>query len=183
MKSRPTLQTHRLCLRPLTLEDAPRVQQLASDKDIARTTLTIPHPYPDGAAAQWIGTHQERFEKDELVNFAIARKDDGALLGVISLKLDLAQANAELGYWIGKPFWNHGYTTEAAKAVLAYGFKELKLHRIYAHYMAHNPASGRVMEKIGMTYEGRLRGHILKWGTFYDVVAYSILADEFQANR
>jgi len=179
MKTRPTLHTGRLCLRPLTLEDAPRVQQLAGDKDIARTTLTIPHPYPDGAAEQWIATQQERFEKDELVNFAVTRKDDQALMGVISLKLDLAHANAELGYWIGKPYWSQGYTTEAAKAVLAYGFKELKLHRIYAHYMAHNPASGRVMEKIGMTYEGRLRGHILKWGAFYDVVAYSILAHEF----
>lgn len=179
MKKRPTLYTDRLCLRPLTLEDAARVQQLAGDKDIARTTLTIPHPYPDGAAEQWISSQKERFEKDELVNFAVTGKDDRALMGVVSLKLDLAHAHAELGYWIGKPYWSQGYTTEAARAVLEYGFRELKLHRIYAHYMAHNPASGRVMEKLGMTYEGRLRGHILKWGTFYDVVAYSILEDEF----
>jgi ribosomal-protein-alanine N-acetyltransferase len=180
MAERPELKTDRLLLRPFTLADAPAVQRLAGDKDIASTTLSIPHPYEDGMAEQWINSLQERFEQGEFVNLAVVLLADGALIGSIGLQINQAHENAELGYWIGKPYWGNGYCTEAARAVLHYGFTKLGLHRIAAHHLSRNPASGRVMEKIGMQYEGCERQRIKKWGVFEDVKMYAILKDEYE---
>jgi ribosomal-protein-alanine N-acetyltransferase len=177
-KSRPTLETRRLILRPFELSDALRVQLLAGDRAVAATTKNIPHPYEDGMAEKWIGSHQEHVEKDRLVTFAIVLKDGGELIGAIGLTLNLAQERAELGYWIGKPYWGCGYCTEAGHAVLGYAFDTLCLHRVHAHHLSHNPASGRVMQKLGMRHEGRSCQHIKKWGEFVDVEAYGILRSE-----
>jgi RimJ/RimL family protein N-acetyltransferase len=182
-KSRPTLETERLVLRPFDPGDASRVQLLAGDRAVAATTKNIPHPYEDGMAEQWIGTHQDRFEKGQEIVFAITRKGGGELIGAIGLVLNLAQQNAEMGYWIGRPYWGCGYCTEAGRAVLRYAFAELHLHRVHAHHMSHNPASGRVMQKLGMRHEGRLREHVKKWDKFYDVDAYGALGSEIAASE
>lgn len=175
----PKLLTERLLLRPFTLDDAPIVQQLAGDREIASTMVNIPHPYEDGMAEEWIGTHQERFDRGELVNWAIVRWGDDTLVGAIGLGIHPSHGRAELAYWIGKPFWGEGYCTEAAEAVLDYGFSVLGLNRIYADHMSRNPASGRVMEKIGMRYEGCLREHVKKWDVFEDIKVYGILRSEY----
>ena len=182
-KSRPTLETERLVLRPFEMSDAPHVQLLAGDRAVAATTKNIPHPYEDGMAEQWIGTHQVRFENGQEVVFAITRKGGGELIGAIGLTFNLAQENAEMGYWIGKPYWGCGYCTEAGHAVLRYAFAELRLHRVHAHHLSHNPASGRVMQKLGMRHEGRLREHVKKWDKFYDVDAHGIQGSEFAASE
>jgi len=176
----PTLKTERLILRPFSLDDAKDVQRLAGEKDIAKTTLTIPHPYEDGKAEEWIGTHQKDFEDGTQVVFAIFEHKENKLIGAIglsSIKSDFE--NAELGYWIGKDYWNKGYGTEAARAVLKYGFEVLALHRIHAHHFGSNLASGKIMQKLGMTYEGTMRQHIKKWDKFEDVVCFGILKSEF----
>src|SRR5262245_44128282 len=131
MLERPTLDTTRLVLRPFTMTDAPDVQRLASAREIASTTLRIPHPYAPGMAEAWINTHQGAYERGEVVNFAIVRRTDQALLGSIGLDLEPQHSHAEMGYWIGVPFWGHGYCTEAAQAVIHYGFAVLGLHRIH----------------------------------------------------
>ncbi len=182
MTERPMLETARLILRPFTLADAPEVQRLANNREIAATTLSIAHPYEDGMAERWISSHQAKFEQGTQIHFAITRRMDGALLGNILLYLTPRHQQAELGYWIGQPYWNEGYTSEAAEAVLAYAFTVLDLHRVVAHHLTRNPASGRVLQKIGMTYEGTLRQHILKWDVFEDSAVYGILQDEW-ANR
>lgn len=179
MKTAPPLLTERLLLRSLTLEDATDVQRLVGDRDIALMTVAIPHPYEDGMAEEWIRTSSERFEKDEVLNFAITLQTDRNLIGAIGLELEPEHQRGELGYWIGKPYWNHGYATEAAQAVVAYGFKVLKLNRIYAFHFTRNPASGRVLEKIGMRCEGCRRQHIKKWGNFEDSIGYGILKMDF----
>jgi len=143
--------------------------------------MNIPHPYEDGIAEQWISTHKERFERGELACFAIVIRQTGELVGAISLRMEQRNERAELGYWIGKPYWNQGYCTEAGKAVLRYGFEELGLNRIYASHLARNPASGRVMEKLGMTYEGCLRQHVKKWGVFEDLKRFGILRSDYEA--
>jgi RimJ/RimL family protein N-acetyltransferase len=178
MTLQPTLRSDRLVLRPFTLADAPDVQRLAGDRDIASTTLNIPHPYEDGMAETWIGGHQERFEKGEQVSFAVVL-EDGTLIGAMGLHVNQEFERAELGYWIGKPYWGRGYCTEAAKTVLHYGFETLGLNRIQARHLARNPASGRVMQKIGMRYEGYLRQHVNKWGIFEDIELYAILKSEY----
>jgi RimJ/RimL family protein N-acetyltransferase len=174
----PTLQTQRLILRPFTLEDAPIVQRLAGAYEVAATTLNMPHPYQDGMAQQWISSQRAKHEKGEVVDFAIVIREGILLCGAIGLGIDKRNNNAELGYWIGVPYWGQGYCTEAAKAVLSYGFKSLNLHRIHAAHLKCNPASGRVMQKIGMSYEGCSRDHFCKWGQFYDDLRYGILASE-----
>jgi len=183
MKERPTLGTTRLILRPFTVADAPDVQRLAGDREIASTTLHVPHPYEDGMAEQWIGTHQEQYERGELVNFAIVRRADHALMGAMSLRINPQHAHAELGYWLGTPYWNAGCCTEAAQAVVVYGFEVLGLHRIHASHMTRNPASGRVMQKIGMRYEGCLRQHVNKWEVFEDLAVYGILKSEYALHK
>lgn len=177
----PVLKTKRLKLRPFSLEDAGEVQQLAGDRDVASTTLLIPHPYPDGAAETWIRSHSDLFQKRKNVVFAITCTEDARLLGAIGLVIQSIHNRAELGYWVGKPHWGKGYCTEAARAVLAFGFIELELNRIYAHHMQRNPGSGRVMEKLGMRYEGLMRQHFKKWGQFEDILAYGLLREEFDA--
>jgi ribosomal-protein-alanine N-acetyltransferase len=178
MKERPTLETERLILRPHNLGDAPELQWLIGDRDIAFTTLNIPHPYEDGMAEEWIQARQEKFEKGENVQFAIVHRAQGCLIGGVGLAIDKQNELAELGYWIGKPYWGQGYCTEAARAVLEYGFEVLGLNRVYANHFTRNPASGRVMQKIGMQHEGHLRQAIKKWGKFEDWEVYGILRSE-----
>ncbi len=178
MKDFPVLVTGRLTLRQFNLHDAPRVRELAGDFLVADTTLNIPHPYPEGAAAEWINHHQASWDAGVALTLAIVRQSDGELMGAISLGIRAEQERAEMGYWLGVPFWNQGYTTEAARAVLRYGLSTLGLHRIYAQHFARNPASGRVMQKAGMKYEGCLRSHILKEGRFEDVMIYGMLRSD-----
>jgi RimJ/RimL family protein N-acetyltransferase len=80
-----------------------------------------------------------------------------------------------MGYWIGKPYWNKGFTTEAAQAIINYGFDILELNRIHAHHFSRNVSSGKVLLKIGMQHEGRFRQHVKKWDKFEDIELYGIL--------
>jgi RimJ/RimL family protein N-acetyltransferase len=175
MADQPSLETDRLMLRPFRLEDASEVQRLAGDREVAATTLRIPHPYPEGAAETWITSLAPRFAAGDSVAFAITRRLDGALLGAIGLDITREHERAELGYWIGKPFWGQGYCTEAARAVVNFAFDVLRLHRITAAHFAHNVASGRVMQHIGMTYEGNRIQEIKKWGNFEDLMLYGLV--------
>lgn len=172
--TQPQIQTPRLILRRPALSDAKVIQQLAGAREIAQWTLTMPHPYPDGAAEAWIARHEDDLQQDRAVHFAIAPLDERALVGMLSLSLSLQHDRAEMGYWIGVPYWGRGYCTEAAAAVLGYGFETLGLHRVYANHFAGNTASGRVMQKIGLKYEGTLRQHVKKWGQYLDMVSYGL---------
>ncbi|MEW6567968.1 MAG: GNAT family N-acetyltransferase [Chloroflexota bacterium] len=181
MEPQPTLETDRLRLRPFQLGDAAAVQRLAGERDIAASTTNIPHPYEDGVAERWISTHPERFDRGESVVFAVTLRQGGELIGAIGLEINPEYARAELGYWIGKPYWNQGYCTEAARAVVDYGFRRLGLNRIHARHFQRNPASGRVMQKIGMRHEGSLRQHVRKWGVFEDIECYAVLRAEYES--
>jgi RimJ/RimL family protein N-acetyltransferase len=177
----PRLTTERLVLRPLTLADAADVQRLAGEREVAETTATIPHPYPDGAAEAWIGTHVDRYARGQSVTFGIERAEDGVLVGAIGLEINTEMQRAELGYWIGKPYWNQGYCTEAALAVVRFAFDVLGLRRVFAQHYGRNPASGRVMDKVGLRHEGTLRQHTVKWGTIDDMEVYGVLRGEVAA--
>ena len=179
MITAPTLHTERLVLRAFTLEDAADVQRFAGDRDVASTTCAIPHPYEDGMAEEWISTHNAAFEKGTGANLAITLKgteksDNTILIGAIDIRIDPTDKIGELGYWVGKPYWNSGYCTEAAKAVVTYGFDVLQLTSIHAFYLKRNPASGRVLEKIGMQFEECFPKAVEKWGALEDLVKYSI---------
>jgi len=176
----PVLTTTRLRLRPFLPDDAAAVQRLAGDLAVARTTLNIPHPYEDGMADAWITMVAEDFASGRQVVFAITDGTSGDLVGAIGLVLRLEHARAELGYWVGHPFWGRGYAPEAVREVLRYGFDTLGLHRIHACHFSHNPASGRVMLKAGMRQEGMARAHVRRFDRFEDLVQYGILREEFE---
>ena len=172
----PTLRTARLVLRPFRAEDAPAVQRLAGAKEIADTTANLPYPYPDGVAEKWIAGHAERYANGQGLTLAITLANGGELVGAISvMSVSAAHQHAELGYWIGKDFWGRGFCTEAAREIVRFAFEEMGLNRVYAHCFWRNPASGRVMQKIGMRHEGTHRQHIRKWDRFEDVESYGIL--------
>src|ERR1700739_3306404 len=175
MADRPTLTTARLVLRPFALSDACEVQRLAGDRSVADTTLRIPHPYEDGVAEEWIATHAPRFEALTEVNFAITLRTCGELGGTTSLMIERGADAAELGYWIGAAHRSEGYCTEAGHAVLAYGFESLNLNKICSNHFTRNPASGRVMQKLGMQMEGRQAQHVKKWDRYEDIVLYGLL--------
>ncbi|HYF04493.1 MAG TPA: GNAT family N-acetyltransferase [Patescibacteria group bacterium] len=179
MKTQPTLYTERLILRPMTLDDAPRIKELAGAREIAETTANIPHPYEDGMAEEFIRPHAENYAAGTQAVFAITLRETGELIGAVGLMIKPQDENAEMGYWLGKEYWNRGYVTEAAREVIKFGFKELNLHRIHAHYFSRNIASGKIMQKIGMKHEGHSRDALKKWGKFESIDRYAIVKDDF----
>ncbi len=173
----PTLQTAQLRLRPFTLDDAPVVQRLAGAPEVASTTLNIPHPYEDGMAEDWIRSHEAAWNAKQRVTLAMTSEGDG-VVGAISLHLNSTHRRGELGYWVGLQYWNRGYATEASTALLDLGFDVLGLNRIQAQHITRNPASGRVLQKVGMELEGIRRQHFLTRGEFEDVAVYAILSSD-----
>lgn len=175
-----TLETERLFLRPLELGDIPQLVPLIGSPEVAATTLRIPHPYTEEHARQFIAGSAELSSKN---HFGIFRKEDGQLLGGIGLRTEEDQQRAELGYWIGAPYWGKGYATESARAVVAYGFETLKFHRIYASHFQGNNVSGNVLRKLGMSHEGCQRGHILKAGKFLDSELFGLLRSDWESKN
>ena len=180
----PTLETAQLILRPYTLGDALTVARLAGRREIADTTISIPHPYSEQQARDWITRHIEGRSQGKEVVFAVVTKTDMQLVGAVGLRgIDQEHSQAEMGFWIGVDWWGRGYATEAAQALLRFGFETLGLNRIYAHHMLRNPASGHVLAKIGMTQEGVLREWVRKWGAFEDVALLAILKKEWLGRK
>lgn len=184
LPAQPTLQTPRLTLRHFRADDAPAMLRELSDVEVARETLNIPHPYAIERAEEFLADIPKRFEAGKGVVWAIvdrasdAGAAEGALIGAVGLNLTRAHRRAELGYWIAKSRWGQGIATEASQAVLRYGFEALGLHRIDAHHFVENPASGAVMRKLGMQYEGRLRAMVWRDGVPRDLELYAILASD-----
>jgi ribosomal-protein-alanine N-acetyltransferase len=174
----PTLATGRLVLRPFVAGDADEVHAIVSHREVAANTAHIPHPYPEGMALEWIERNRARWATGESAVFAATLAGDGRIVAAVGLEIEPHHRRAELGYWVSPEFWNGGFATEGAREVVRYGFRALGLNRVQAHHYSRNPASGRVMQKIGMTWEGKLRKHIFKWGVFEDIDIYGILSDE-----
>ncbi|QOY35710.1 GNAT family N-acetyltransferase [Anaerobacillus isosaccharinicus] len=173
-------ETDRLYLRPFEPDDAKTVQALTSDKDLARTTLHIPYPYPEGYADHWITSCSEKMKKGSSYSFAIILKGTMELVGCLTLNIALNHNRGELAYWIGKPYWDNGYATEASKKIIDYAFCELDLNRIWASVMDKNQASIEVMKKSGLLYEGKFPQHVLKWGHYEDVAYYGLVKAQYK---
>jgi RimJ/RimL family protein N-acetyltransferase len=164
-------------LRTFNMSDAPRVQTLASDPRVAEPTGVIPQPYGDGTAEAWIASHERTRTTGAEFVYAITRHEDGLLVGAIALR-PAANEHENLGYWIGHPYWQRGYATAAARALVALAFSWLDCEMVTASHLARNPASGRVMEKCGFSVIRReIRPHR---GALEDHVVYGITADAWQ---
>jgi RimJ/RimL family protein N-acetyltransferase len=181
MTDYPEIRTERLLLRRFSDSDIPDLVRLAGAREVAATTARIPHPYREADARHFLDL--QRSDKSFGYAFAITLLSSGELCGAVGLHPAPDQPRAELGYWIGVPYWGNGYATEAAQAVIAFGFAKLSLHRIFAGYFSGNEASRRILEKLGMKHEGTSREHIEKWGKFLDLENYAIIAPEWRARK
>lgn len=145
----PELTTERLLLRSFKLDDADEVHILAKNFNVSKTTLNIPYPYVTGMAEEWISTHNEIWKTESGVVYAITMLETGQLVGAIELE-SIDKSLAVLGYWIGEPYWGNGYCTEAAVSLIQFSFEKLGLSKVIAEHLTTNPASGKVMKKVGM---------------------------------
>lgn len=150
-----SLETERLRLRPVAPGDAPAITPLVSDWEISRQTGRIPHPYPEGGAEKWISGILTCQTYGLALALAIERKEDGRLIGCVTLETDPSGTPPALGYWLGREWWGKGYATEAAAALTGHALSALGLDRIEALVFPGNPASIRVLEKAGFRHAGR----------------------------
>jgi RimJ/RimL family protein N-acetyltransferase len=175
------LHTARLLLRDFTLADVSAVFAYQSDPRYVRY-------YPQGVTTlEWSQSLVQKFVEAQSVmprhkfQFAVCLPDAGQLIGNCGIRKASPDATeANIGYEFNPDFWGHGYATEAARALLRFGFTELKVHRVTAECIADNVASAHVLEKIGMTLEGRLREKEYFKGRWWDHLWYGILEREWQ---
>jgi RimJ/RimL family protein N-acetyltransferase len=175
------LITNRLLLRKFNLDDTSKVVGLAGEYEIADTTLRIPHPYHEKDAREWIEQQYTWLNQNLSATWAITIKESADLIGATGL-MNFSEPfeHAEMGYWIGKLFWNKGYATEAAHAIIKYGFDVLELNRIHTHHFSRNASSGKVLFKIGMKHEGTFRQHVKKWDKFEDIDLYGVIKSDIK---
>ena len=162
-------------LRPWREGDAPALVKYANNRNVWRNLKDIfPHPYTMRDAEAWVQLQKDR---DPQTDLAIANADEA--IGAIGLKLqtDVYRRSAEVGYWLGEPFWGQGIATHALLAITEYAFATFDLVRLEALVKEWNPASMRVLEKCGFTLEGRLRKRVTKDGQTVDQLLYALVRE------
>jgi RimJ/RimL family protein N-acetyltransferase len=164
-------------LVPIAFRHADAVQDLASYPDVVVTT-NLPEPYPDDGALRWIEAVQERREAGTEYPFAILNAD-GTLVGVTGL-VDVTDDTSEVGFWIGKPYWNQGYATAGTRQLLRFAFEELELETVFARPLKRNDSSRRVLEKLGFTAVGEETHEHPKWTGDDPVVRYEQARHEWR---
>lgn len=187
-QSPPVLRTQRLLLRPFTSDDAAAVRHVVDNVLVASTTQSITLPFSEAMAQEWIERQVASWHTQSAAVYAICwdppddsqdpSKDDPLLIGAVGLEIYQEDEKGELGYWLAEDYWGRGVATEAAQEMVTFAFETLCLNKVVAFHMVRNPASGRVLEKVGMQQEGVFRDHVKKWDQFEDVVAYGVVRAE-----
>jgi RimJ/RimL family protein N-acetyltransferase len=175
----PVLSTDLLFLRPFAKEDLSEVLALVQDKEVAATTLNIPYPCSETEIHEWFDLQLRELEEGRGLRWAVRLITTDELIGAMKLATHPEYESAELGYWIGKPYWGNGYASEAARLVVDYAFSTLELNRIEAHAMVENLSSAKILLKLGMQEEGYHPQLIKKWGEFKDVKTYGLLREQW----
>ena len=163
---------------PVESKHADAIQELASHPKVAETT-NIPQPYPKNGAMSWIMSSLPRRMAGLEHAFAIQRSTDDQVVGVTSL-MNVCRSKAELGYWVGVPFWGRGYATQANRLILAFAFEEVELERLYARPLARNKASCRVLEKLGFRHVDTVDNVFPKWNATDQLGIYELEASEWR---
>ncbi len=162
-------------LRPFSFSDKKRMAELANNKKIWENLRdAFPHPYSEKDAENFI---EMCLSKNPKTFFAIEL--EGELVGSVALvpQSDVYRKSAEIGYWIGEPYWGKGIATEAIRQILDFGFENLDIVRIYTGIYGHNLASQKVLEKNGFQKEAVFKKAVFKNGKFCDEVRYGILRE------
>jgi RimJ/RimL family protein N-acetyltransferase len=160
-------------IRSLRPTDAAAITKHVGTQSVARNMSTIPHPYAQRDAEEWLASLADQPE----TNFAITVDDEAVgVIGVHARPPELPAVchhDAEIGYWLGETFWGRGIMTEAVLAMTEWAFAHFQLIRLHAAVFARNPASARVLEKAGYAYEGRLRARYFRDGEYIDGLLYA----------
>lgn len=170
-----TVMTARLKLRLVHGGDTERIAELGGDWDVASMTSRMPHPYSLDAARQWV----DSLEDDEYVR---AIEHRGGLVGICGYLPDGSGA-AEIGYWLGKPYWGNGFATEAASELVLQAFRYGRFERLTGGHFVDNPASARVMVKLGFKCTGPYRTWCEARGSDTDAIGYELSGSEFRRGR
>ncbi len=159
------IATERLVLRKLETRDRVRLMHLANNWRVAKNLGTMPYPYTEAAADEWLGKQPELWAGGKSRPLAITL--DGELIGGVGVgtRPDRTDDEWELGYWLGEPYWNRGYASEAAVALRDHAFEVVKLDQVIAGHYADNHASGRVLTKLGFRYISEAQRYCLARGT------------------
>lgn len=172
------LTTERLSLQKFRLSHAEEFSALLEDKEVAATTLMLPSPCSMSDAKNMLTEYIDEEKHRKSMRWAMTK--DNKLIGSIHLVPNTNFNSAELGFWLGKKFWGKGFTYEASKTVINFGFNELKLNRIQAHAMVENASSLKLLEKLGFAQEGYHPDLVIKWGEYKDVLTFGLLRINYQ---
>ena len=175
------LLTDRLILREYVADDWRAVQAYQSDPRYLRYYAWTERPEADVRAFVDRFVAQQSEQPRTRFQLAVVLKPDGPVIGSCGIRMAGPRAHeADIGYELAPEHWGRGYASEAARAIVAFGFDELRVHRIWAECVADNVASAHVLEKLGMRREGRLRDHERYKGRYWDTLLYGILQPEWR---
>lgn len=173
------LQGKRIIIRPYEREDEKAVYKIINCEGIYHTTLNIPYPYPKDQVAVWLHFTLKNSAYKKGYEWGIFTYDGTYIGNVGIVNVDYINNSGEITYFIGEPYWKKGFATEAVKLMLGYGFEVLGLERIQGRCMVRNPASLKVMQKCGFTYEGLARHEVIKEGKYEDVWRSAIIKEDY----
>ena len=174
------IETDRLVVRALEPADAPAMHRLIGEWEVARMTANVPHSYEAGMAEDWITRSAGLLEAGEAYNLAVVHRDVPGLIGSVGLGLPERRAPV-LGYWIGRPYWGRGFATESAGGLVAFGFDALGFEKITASVFPEDPASARVLEKLGFVRTGHAMHDAPARGARQEVDTYELSRVDFEA--
>ncbi|RCX21091.1 ribosomal-protein-alanine N-acetyltransferase [Anaerobacterium chartisolvens] len=179
----PKLETERLILRKLEITDTNDVFDYAKHPEVAKYVTWEAHKSVEDAKG-FINWTLGRYKNDEAGEWGIMLKDNSKIIGAMGfVQLDLQNSCGLIGYVLSKEYWGKGIMTEAVTRLISFGFKDMGLNRIEAVHAVENEASGKVMQKSGMKFEGVLRQRMFAKGKFWDVKQYSIIKEDWLAKK
>ncbi|MEZ2238447.1 GNAT family N-acetyltransferase [Microcoleus sp.] len=178
----PTIETERLLLRKITLNDANDMFEYGSDPLVSQYTMWSTHTSIEDTKS-FLRSLTKMYKKRELIDWGIVHKSEQKLIGTCGyVEWSMNNSRAQIGYALSRKYWNQGYMSEAVSAIIDFGFREMSLNKIEARCAQENIASARVMEKVGMQLEGILKQHLFAKDTYWNLKIYGILREDFFDN-
>ena len=179
----PTIETRRILLRKVSLKDAADMFEYTQDSQVSEYTGWYTHRSIQDSKL-FLKYTSNNYKNNQLSCWGIVYKAEQKFIGTAGfIGWNVEHGRAEIGYALSRKYWGKGYMTEVVNAIIYFGFKTMILNRIEARCVIENIASARVMEKVGMKYEGILRKCIFMKGKYQDLKIYSILKEEFMAKK
>mgnify|MGYP004485031279 FL=1 len=179
----PTLESERLVLRMMDVKDSGDMFDYSAREDVTRYLLWSPHP-DISYTRDYIKSVRRQYRRGDFFDWSIVLKSNVRMIGTVGYtRIDTPNNCGEIGYVLNPKYQNMGYATEAASLVVEFGFVTLGLNRIEAKYMSENTASRRVMEKVGMSFEGTMKERLLVKGRYRDISCCAITRKEYDEKK